>query len=70
MGGTQRSRSTRAVLRATDVADDDTLHPGAIVWLASPGLQADEQDVFDAAAEDARDRRRRQPGSGRLRPAT
>jgi hypothetical protein len=67
-GGTDRPRRTRAVLCATDVADDDTLHPGAVVWLGTPDLQADERELFDDAAERARAGRRTAP-TGRLRPA-
>ncbi len=40
---THRRRQT-LVLRAEDVVDDDTLHPGTIVWLAEPALRADELD--------------------------
>lgn len=38
---THRRRRT-LVLRAEDVVDDHTLHPGTIVWLAEPALRADE----------------------------
>lgn len=38
---TERTRRT-VVLQADDVVDDDTLHPGAIVWLGEPALRADE----------------------------
>lgn len=38
-----------AVMRAEEVVNDETLHPGAVVWLGSPRLTAIEQARFDVA---------------------
>ncbi len=45
------------VLRATEVVDDETLHPGVVVWLAEPRLAADELDRFHESARRAAMRR-------------
>lgn len=45
------------IMGATDVVDDETLHPGVVVWLAEPRLAADELDRFHQSARRAAMRR-------------
>lgn len=52
---TRRCRSS--VLEPGDVVDDESLHPGAVVWLAEPRLDTDERDQFRDAARHAAMRR-------------
>ncbi len=45
-------RPTR-VLHPLEVVDDESLNPGAIVWMAEPWLEDTELDRFDQAARAA-----------------
>lgn len=47
--GAAADRSVRPthVLHADEVADDETLHPGAVVWLPDEPLADDELARFD-----------------------
>lgn len=39
------------MLRRDQVVDDDSLHPGAVVWLGEPALQPDELARYDRPAD-------------------
>ncbi len=46
MGIAERRTRRTVVLHRRDVVDDETLHPGAVVWLGKPRLQPDELRLY------------------------
>lgn len=50
MASTGHSRRRTVVLHEDDVVDDETLHPGAVVWLGEPPLRPDELARFEFVA--------------------
>lgn len=60
-----RTRRRTPVLRRDQVVDDESLHPGSVVWLGEPALQPDELARYDHG----HDVRGRAPAGPTGRPA-
>ncbi len=54
MGATDRRCQRTRVVGGDDVVDDETLHPGSVVWLGKPALCAAELARFDPAPDRSR----------------